>query len=104
MGSFAEEAEQQSYSIKVSFFYKPLTLNDFWLKLRGIDSVNNQLRFRIRNVSFSADGISICSRTMKVHQLFALLAIMLLGANTSLFGAEEKSGTTTFVANFTGIT
>jgi len=40
---------------------------------------------------------------MKVHQLFAFLAIMLLGANGPLFGAEEKSGTT-YVANFTGIT
>ena len=48
--------------------------------------------------------IPICSRTMKLHHLIAFLAVMLLGANTSLFGAEEKSGTTKFVANFTGIT
>jgi hypothetical protein len=40
---------------------------------------------------------------MKAHQLFAFLAIMLLGANAPLFGAEKKAGTT-YVANFTGIT
>jgi hypothetical protein len=65
--------------------------------------VNNRLRFRFWDVCFSADGNPICSRTMKVHQLFAFLAIMLLGANAPLFGAEKKAGTT-YVANFTGIT
>ena len=65
-----------------------------------------RLRETESHLKFPADGEPICSRTMKVHQLFAFVAIMMVGLALPAFSAdkEKEVALTKYKSTWTGIT